>query len=168
MRISFDDWGLQLAHVTAERSTCVRRSVGCVLTDRYRRILATGYNGVASGQPHCNERVAGCAGLFADAGLLEKRIAWPNACPGADSPSGTDLGGCQAIHAEQNAMLQCRDPTAVEHCFVTVSPCIHCVKMLMNTACKRLVFSELYSGHEACEQLWQSQGREWILRPLAS
>lgn len=130
-----------VAALTALRSTCARRQVGCVLLDAKGRVLATGYNGSAQGQPHCVEVVG--------------------YCPGRDSPSGTNLDGCLAIHAEQNALLQCGDVDAVEVCYTTTAPCVTCAKLLLNTACRRVVFLEPYAPSVA-EALWRSAGREWF------
>lgn len=165
-----DAWGLGLAAVTAQRGTCCRRAVGCVLVDDLGHVLATGYNGVAMGQKHCNEMV-----LIPNPKLvtltgklrepehweLEEIPSYPHACPGAAAPSGTMLDACQAIHAEQNALLQCRDVRAIHTCYVTVSPCVTCVKLLLNTGCRRIVFTELYP-HLAALQLWEEAGRELV------
>lgn len=161
-----DQWGLELAAVTAKRATCCRRSVGCVLVDVNGHVLATGYNGVAAGQPHCNEMVVKGTdygpedkhGVSSPARLIE---TYPHACPGATAPSGTSLDACQAIHAEQNALLQCRDVQAIDTCYVTASPCVTCVKLLLNTGCQRIVFMELYPQPVALE-LWAAAGREHI------
>jgi len=56
-RISVDWWAMNLADCCKDRSTCLRRSVGCVLLDADNHVIATGYNGVAAGMPHCNEPV---------------------------------------------------------------------------------------------------------------
>ena len=49
-RPSFDKIYLDLARVLAQRSTCKRLSVGTVITSTdYRKVLAVGYNGNASG-----------------------------------------------------------------------------------------------------------------------
>lgn len=170
MRPSKDQWGLELAKVVASRATCLRRQVGCVLVDARGRVLATGYNGVAAGQPHCNERVA--QGMMIS-GVLNPQdlsnvvalVDYPHACPGAQSPSGTNLDGCEAIHAEQNALLQCRDVDAIDACYCTASPCITCVKLLLNTSCSRIVFLEAYP-HKAAEALWAKAGRAWQLLGL--
>ena len=153
-RLSRDEWALELARVTSRRSTCIRRNVGCVLLDDAGHVLATGYNGVASGMPHCNDRVPD--------GALGGSLL-PNACAGAFSPSGTDLDACQAIHAEQNALLQCADVRRIHTCYSTTSPCITCVKLLMNTGCRRIVFADAYP-HESARDLWlKSRGdRLWI------
>jgi len=125
-----------MADLVSQRSTCRRRSVGCVLVDDRNRVLATGYNGVASGDVHC--------------------LDMP--CPGAGLPSGTGLDECHAIHAEQNAILQCQDVTKIFSAYITVSPCVSCAKLLMNTSCGRIVFSEEYTS-TAAKQFWN---REWI------
>jgi len=44
---------IRIAQIVAERATCDRKSVGAVIA-REGRILSTGYNGPASGMPHCS------------------------------------------------------------------------------------------------------------------
>lgn len=151
MRPSKDQWAMELATVTAERATCLRRRVGCVLLSGRGHVLATGYNGVAAGQAHCNE-ITGVVRVG--------EATYGHACPGSQSPSGTNLDGCQAIHAEQNALLQCRDVYEIHTCYVTASPCITCVKLLLNTSCERIVFTEAYP-HKAAQDLWVQAGRAW-------
>jgi len=146
MRPGHDEIGLQYAAVAAQRGTCLRRNVGCCLTNERNQVLATGYNGRASGLPHCK-----------DTGGQHDY-----ACAGSKAASGTQLDACEAIHAEQNALLQCHDVYAIETCYVTVSPCVTCVKMLMNTSCGRIVFKEKYSHDEAAKALWTKTGRKWI------
>lgn len=140
MRIGIDTWGMTLAAACAMRGTCARRQVGCVLVSDDKFVLATGYNGVAAGMAHCNEGAP---------------------CRGAQRPSGTGLDECEAIHAEQNALLQCSDQHAIHTCYTTTSPCIHCVKLLLNTSCKRIVFTSEYPQPKARE-LWERAGREWV------
>lgn len=43
MRPSIDDYFMEMARLASGRSTCVRRSVGCVLVDRRNHVMATGY-----------------------------------------------------------------------------------------------------------------------------
>jgi dCMP deaminase len=135
VRISRDEWGLRLAQLTSLRSTCLRRQVGCVLTDRRGIVLATGFNGVPAGFPHCNE-------------------GYP--CPGANAASGHFLDQCRAIHAEQNALIQLTRPYEVETVYTTTFPCTHCIKMLMNTSASRIVYFEDYAHGEA-KELWRGE-----------
>lgn len=169
-RISRDDWAMELALTTAKRSTCCRRQVGCVLLNSRGHVLSTGYNGVAAGLPHCNEiEMVKNPKLYipeSDSWRMSERWerdmveTYPNSCPGAFSPSGTNLDGCYAIHAEQNALLQCRDVWEIETCIVTTSPCISCCKLLLNTGCQRILFNEEYP-HTDARSLWESSGRFW-------
>lgn len=150
MRPDRDETWLDVAAVVARRSTCLRRAVGCVLLDDLGQVLATGYNGRARGLPHCNEPGAGSTHVD----RAGKFYGYPHACVGARAESGTRLDACEAIHAEQNALLQCRDVRAIRTCYVTASPCLTCVKLLMQTGCQRIVFAERYAHDEAAQRLW--------------
>lgn len=139
MRQTTDEYFLKMAALVSSRGTCIRRKVGCVLTNERNHVIATGYNGVASGLPHC--------------------IDVP--CPGARQQSGYGLDLCEAIHAEQNALLQCHDVHTIKTAYCTVSPCITCIKLLLNTSCRRIVFWEEYP-HPRAKELWEGAGREWL------
>jgi dCMP deaminase len=130
---------IDIARTVAKRSTCARRSVGCVLVDERFQILSTGYNGVASGLTHCIDKP----------------------CPGATAKSGEGLHLCEALHAEENAIIQCRAISDVKYCFSTASPCIYCTRRLLNTACRIIVFDQEYP-HPESAQLWTGQGRSWL------
>lgn len=137
-RPSKDEIGLKIAYVWSLRATCARRQVGCLLVDKNNRTLSTGYNGPPSGAPHC--------------------IDTP--CLGANAPSGTSLDLCQAIHAEQNALLYCPDVRLIHTCYTTTSPCMTCVKLLLGTNCSRIVFDQEYP-HPDAKNFWEKNGRIW-------
>jgi dCMP deaminase len=136
-RPSKDETFLHMAMVLSQQSTCVRRMVGCILVNREKRIVGSGYNGNAAGLPHC--------------------ISVP--CAGADKLSGEGLAICEAIHAEQNALMQCNDVRDIWVCYVTTSPCMHCVKMLLNTNCKYIVYYKEYTDFEQVREIWVRSGR---------
>ena len=131
---------MDVAKTLAKRATCGRRQVGCVLVNKHNHIIATGYNGVAKGRDHC--------------------IDTP--CAGAEMPSGQGHDICEAIHAEQNALLQCTDVQAITDCYTTTAPCMACTKLLLNTSCTRIFYSEDYDAHSEARQLWERAGRSWI------
>lgn len=118
---------MQLAKLVATRSTCIRRQVGAVLVSN-KRILATGYNGGPRGLKHCLE-----IGCIRD----EMKI-----------PSGTRAEICRAVHAEQNAIIQCAIYGGVSSedstIYVTHQPCSVCTKILINAGVKRIVYEEPY------------------------
>lgn len=65
-RPSFEEIYLGLAMSLAKRSTCKRLNVGTVITSTdFRKVLAVGYNGNASGLPnHCDRDEAGNCGCL--------------------------------------------------------------------------------------------------------
>jgi dCMP deaminase len=134
-----EDIWLTMAYELSQAATCVRRKVACILVSADNLVLSTGYNGPHSGAPHC--------------------IDTP--CKGAFAKSGTALDLCEAIHAEANALMTCRDVREIHTCYVTTSPCIHCTKMLLRSGCQRIVFYENYP-HDEARELWERYGREWF------
>src|SRR5688572_2973877 len=156
---------MNVAYEMARRTTCLRRAVGCVLTNKHNHILSTGYNGVAKGEAHCNLGVL----RYDERDDLANKWLWqyPHACPGAVAKSGSQLDECYALHAEWNALLQCRDPQAIERAYVTTSPCVTCVKLFLNTSCKSIYFVEAYEAHhDKARELWTRGGRKWIQMKL--
>ena len=129
---------LAMAKLVSTRGTCARRRVGCVLVDKYGLVLATGYNGNGRGQGHCID----------------------SPCEGAKYKSGEGLEKCEAIHAEQNAILQCKNTEHIEKAYITLSPCVTCVKLLLNTSCKEIVYLEDYVNKDA-ERIWKNANRLW-------
>jgi dCMP deaminase len=153
-RLSRERWAMEIAQTTALRSTCLRRQVGAVLLDARGHVLSTGYNGVAGGEAHCNDYEVYSSPQRTEEKYPESHTVYPHACPGAFSPSGTNLDGCQAIHAEQNALLQCRNPHEIDAIYCTASPCMTCTKLLMNTSCRLVYYEEAYPHQAAAEKLW--------------
>ena len=129
---------LAMAKLVSTRGTCARRRVGCVLVDKHGLVLATGYNGNGRGQGHCIDKP----------------------CEGAKYKSGEGLEKCEAIHAEQNAILQCKNTEHIEKAYITLSPCVTCVKLLLNTSCKEIVYLEDYVNKDA-ERIWKNANRLW-------
>ena len=84
-RPTWDQYFIDITHLVATRSTCLRRQVGALLV-KDRNILATGYNGTPSGIRHCEET-----------GCLRERLK---------VPSGERHELCRGLHAEQNAIIQ--------------------------------------------------------------
>ncbi len=138
-RISLDEYFLKIASVVAERSTCRRHYIGAIAV-RNKHILATGYNGAASGLKDCLE-----LGCLRDQQKID---------------SGTHQEICRAIHAEQNVIIQSSlHGVTLEGCTVycTHTPCIICAKMLVNAKVKRYVTFAEYSD-DAFIELFKEAG----------
>ena len=124
-RPSWDEYFMQMAQLTAQRSTCLRRKVGAVIV-KDKHIIATGYNGAPRGLKHCVE-LGGC--------LREK----------LKIPSGQRHELCRALHAEQNAIIQAATlGQSIEDgtIYITHQPCAICAKMIINAGLKRIVVKE--------------------------
>lgn len=145
-RLSWDEYFMKVANLTAERSTCLRRHVGAVIV-KDNRIIASGYNGAPSGMQHCAEIEGGC---------LRQAL---------NIPSGQRHELCRAIHAEQNALIQCAK-TGIScdggTVYVTVSPCIICLKMLINAGIKKIVTYDYYPD-ELSKKFIEESGIEIVI-----
>jgi len=147
-RPKWDEYFLKMAHLVAERSTCLRHHVGAVVV-RDRHILTTGYNGAASGVRDCLE-----LGCLRD----EKGI-----------PSGERHEICRAIHAEQNAIIQAGlhgIDISGSTIYCTHSPCILCAKMIVNAKIEKFVTCGKYID-KGFEGLFKEAGVKYkvITRP---
>lgn len=137
-RPSWDEYFMEIAEVARKRSTCLRRQVGAVIV-KDNRILSTGYNGAPKGLKHCSE--VGCT-----------RANY-------NIPSGERHELCRGLHAEQNAIIQAAVfGIAIEGAtiYTTLSPCILCTKMIINSGIKRIVLREHYNDPLAIEMLEES------------
>ena len=135
-RLSWDEYFMQMAELTAKRSTCLRRQVGAVIV-KDRHIIATGYNGAPRGLKHCEEK----------GGCLRQQLG---------VPSGQRHELCRALHAEQNAIIQAATlGQSIEDgtIYVTHQPCVICAKMIINAGIKSIVVREAYPDEMATEIL---------------
>jgi len=129
-RPSWDEYFMTITRQVAQRSTCLRAKVGAVIV-RDKNILATGYNGAPAGLPHC-----------LDVGCLVYR---------SENPDGELEENCfRTIHAEINAIAQAAKhgvPIQGASIYVTHTPCIHCLKVLINTGITRICYEREYKLH---------------------
>ncbi|WP_457572554.1 deoxycytidylate deaminase [Desulfovulcanus sp.] len=134
-RISWNEYYMRIAHLVAERSTCLRRKVGAIAV-KEKRILATGYNGAPAGLAHC-----------LDIGCLREQLK---------IPSGQRHELCRGLHAEQNVIIQAAVhgvSIAGATIYCTTQPCLICTKMLINCGITTIYFAEGYPDDLAQEML---------------
>ena len=135
-RPSWDEYFMEMAEITAKRSTCLRRNVGAVIVQD-KHAMAAGYNGAPMGIKHCDER----------GGCLREELK---------IPSGERHELCMALHAEQNAIIQAAalgqsiDGATM---YVTHQPCVICAKMIINAGIKRIIVKEGYPDQLAVDIL---------------
>lgn len=127
-RPDWDIYFLGIAEAVAQRGDCTRRRVGAVVVDDCNRIVASGYNGVESGQPGC--LTAG-------------------ACPRGklsydEQPMGSPYDNCIATHAEANAVKYAQQwgEWATLGCtvYLTSVPCDDCIRLMRSARVYRVVW----------------------------
>lgn len=144
-RPSWDEYFMQMAELTAQRSTCLRRKVGAVIV-KDKHIIATGYNGAPRGLRHCGE-LGGC---------LRQKLG---------VPSGQRHELCRALHAEQNAIIQAATlGQSIENAsiYITHQPCVICAKMIINAGINRIVVKEGYPD-ELSKEILEEAGLKIIM-----
>ncbi|OGI06325.1 MAG: cytidine deaminase [Candidatus Margulisbacteria bacterium GWF2_35_9] len=137
-RPTWDTYFMNIAHVIASRSTCLKRQVGSLIV-KDEQILATGYNGAPRGMKHATE-----------VGCLREQL---------QVASGTHHELCRGLHAEQNAIIQAaRSGVNVEGStlYCTYMPCVICSKMIINAGIKKIVFNGYYPDELAVQMLNES------------
>lgn len=131
MRPEWDDYFIEIAKVVSSRSTCLRRRYGAVIV-KDRVIISTGYNGSPRGIKNCID--------------LNKCIRQEQ-----NIPSGERYELCEAVHAEQNAIINGppeRMKGAIIYIagfeendsFATGRPCKLCDRMIRNSQISEVVY----------------------------
>ena len=128
MRISKDEYYLNIAKAVAQRSTCIRRQYGAVLV-KDDTIISTGYNGSARGEENC-----------CDKGFCYREAH--------NIPHGEQYEKCVAVHAEDNAISQAgRDTIGATLYLVGFEngkpikgvPCAMCARKIKNARIKEVI-----------------------------
>ena len=119
-RINFDTYLLALARTASQRGTCGKRQVGAVIADVNKLIISIGYNGVASGRPHCIDRPCKAIAEHAPASHIK----------------------CMSQHAEISALIQAGRAARGSTMAITTSPCAACAIAIVTAGVSRLIFGE--------------------------
>lgn len=130
-RPTWDEYFVNIAKLTSERSNCIKRKVGCILV-KDKRILSLGYNGTPVGFLNCYQ--GGCKRCCDQYYEIQ------------DNSSGKNLDLCMCLHAEENAILfNTRDDLYGSTMYVTLIPCISCVKKILQCRISRVVYVNNYN-----------------------
>lgn len=138
MRISRAQAFMETAWVWSKRSTCFRLNVGAVVVVD-GRIVSHGYNGQASGEPHC-------AG---------------NDCPGVVP------GRCNVIHAEDNALMRVPFSLTKERkqLYVTHAPCQRCAEIIHLSFVDKVFYAIPYRLTDGIDYLINAGIQVYIVTP---
>ncbi len=144
-RIGWDEYFMSMAKLAGKRSTCLRRQIGAVIV-KDNQILATGYNGAPKGIPNCCDTNK----------CIRKEL---------NIPSGKNHELCMAVHAESNAIIQCAVNGVSckgSSIYVTASPCVMCLKQIINAGITKVVALEMYPD-ELSQKLLEMSNIEFII-----
>ena len=115
-RIERHTYFMEIAKLAAQRGTCPRAQVGCVLVGNDNRIKATGYNSSHPGSPHCENQ--GCE-------IVDEHCI-------------------RTIHAEVASVLNLERRYTDLTAYVTHQTCINCYKILTAAGVTKIIFRESY------------------------
>ena len=131
MRPDWDSYFIEIAKVVSSRSTCLRRKYGAVIV-KDKVIISTGYNGSPRGVENCIDTQK----------CTRKEL---------NIPSGERYELCEAVHAEQNAIIN-GSPDRMKDATIYVAgfdegggfadgtPCKLCNRMIRNSQIKEVVY----------------------------
>lgn len=115
--ISWDEYFMGIAKLSALRSKDPNTKVGACIVDTNHKVVSIGYNGMPGGLP-------------------EEELSWRRDGDGLDSKY------LYVCHAEFNAILNTRNGSDLRGCtlFVTLFPCNECAKAVIQTGIKEVVY----------------------------
>ena len=128
MRISRRDMFKEILEIIKKRSTCSRKQVAALI-ERDGRIISMGYAGAPSGLAHCTD--VGCE-------------------------IGKDGGCIRTVHAEANAITYAaKNGIATNNAtmYCTMSPCLDCAKLIINSGIKKVRYIEKYRNEDGIRLL---------------
>lgn len=114
--ISWDEYFMGIAKLSAMRSKDPNTQVGCCIVGKDNRILSVGYNG------------------------------FPNGCSDDDFPWGREGGLEESkyfytTHSELNAILNCRGQNLEgSRLYVSLFPCNECAKAIIQSGIKEIIY----------------------------
>ncbi|KKU77142.1 MAG: ComE operon protein 2 [Parcubacteria group bacterium GW2011_GWA2_47_8b] len=143
-RLNWDEFFIVLAVLYSSRGTCSRLRTACILV-KNKKIVGAGYNGAVSGLENCDE----VGHLMVGKHCLRTQ------------------------HGERNAI----DNSIADLCgataYVIATPCLNCVKSLLQKGVIRIVYVGSYDNVEGSEYIQemcrkkQVRLEQWASDPLA-
>ena len=135
--LSWNDYFMSIALLSAERSKDPARQVGACIVNAENKIVSIGYNGM------------------------------PNFCSDDDMPWGKQSEDplenkyVYVCHAELNAIINNTNGQSLKSCdmFVTLFPCNECAKIIIQAGLKKVIYKSDFSGMKG--KYW-----EWMIHKL--
>ncbi|MBR2760628.1 MAG: dCMP deaminase family protein [Solobacterium sp.] len=123
--LSWDEYFMGLAHLSALRSKDPNTQVGAAIVDENMRVVSVGYNGFPKG---CSDDEFPWE---REGGMLDTKYVY-------------------VVHAELNAILNSPRPVAGCTLYVSLFPCNECAKAIIQSGIRRVVYeSDKYADTDA-------------------
>ena len=117
-RVTWDEYFMTIALLSAKRSKDPSTQVGACIVDNENKVVSIGYNGMPR---HCDDT----------------KLTWEK---------GEDLNNkyLYVCHAEFNAILNTRDGSHLNGCkiYVTLFPCNECAKAIIQSGIKEIIYMD--------------------------
>ena len=165
-KLEYDKTYMRMAYALSQLSHAVRSKVGCLIVSEDGQIVSQGYNGMPHGMDNCCEYK-----VYKYVPSLKCKA--PDKCPkynkdsvcdkrcfySEQSTSYTLVTKPEVLHAESNAISKCakwNSSTNGATCYVTLSPCVECSKLIIQSGIKKVCYKDLYRNTEGIDLLKQA------------
>lgn len=143
-QLKLDTAFINIASEISKLSYCTRAKVGALIV-KSGNIISFGYNGTPSGMDNCCEekKYANGPGGWLDEETI--RAMWPY--EDEDGNLYKLVTKKETIHAESNAIIKAARsglPTDGSTLYLTMSPCVDCSKLILQSGIKRVVYLTPY------------------------
>ncbi len=135
--ISWDEYFMGLAHLSAMRSKDPNTQVGACIVDDHNKVVSIGYNGFPRG-------------------IKDSDLPWSR------EGSFLETKYAYVVHAELNAILN--SPRLVDGCtlYVSLFPCNECAKAIIQSGIKKVIYESdkynLTDGNIASKKMLDGAG----------
>lgn len=160
-KLEYDIVYMNVAKDIAKLSYSKRNQVGCIIISEDRQIVSQGYNGTPTGFDNCCEYIHCCSKdkcIYND--KLSSEVLDIDYCTSINNGSHckniTLITKPEVLHAESNAISKCAkyfSSTLNTTMYITLSPCLDCAKLIIQSGIKRVVYDELYRNVDGLELL---------------
>ena len=124
--LTWDEYFMSLAKLVSLRSKDPRMKAGAVIIDPIEKtVISTGYNGFPRGCP-------------------DSMFPWEK----GDDLDPYDTKFPYVVHAELNAILASETKLRGKRMYVTHSPCNECMKAIIQSGIREIVYQKEYDMHE--------------------
>lgn len=116
--LDWDTYFMEIAKLTSRRSKDPCTQVGAVIVNQQHRIVGTGYNGFPNN-------------------IDDSLLPW-----GKDSDDPLKNKYLYVCHGEMNAIMNCNSSTNGSTMYVTLHPCVECMKLIIQAGIDKVIFLE--------------------------